>query len=101
MNNLNNYVIVKYLLYLGANPNCITTKEGYIMTCFIINSDLNINQQAKTIALLIEYGLNIYLADGDVGESTLFHLENNFELRELVLQELELNSLEELISRYE
>lgn len=101
LNNYYNYSIVQYLLYLGANPNCTTSKEGYPMTCFIMNSDLNINQQAKTIGLLIEYGLNIYLADGDVGESTLFHLENNFELRELVLQELELNSLEELISKYD
>ena len=100
LNNYNNYAIVKYLLYLGAVPNCTTSKEGYTMTCFIMNSDLNINQQAKTISLLIGYGLNIYLEDEDIGESTLFHLENNFELRELVLQELELNSLEELISRY-
>lgn len=100
LNNYYNYYIVQYLLYLGANPNCTTSKEGYPITCFIMNSDLNINQKAKTIALLIEYGFNIYLQDGDVGESTFFYLENNLELRVLVLLELNLNSLDELVAKY-
>lgn len=100
LNNYYNYYIVQYLLYLGANPNCTTSKEGYPITCFIMNSDLNINQKAKTIALLIEYGFNIYLQDGDVGESTFFSLENNLELRVLVLLELNLNSLDELVAKY-
>lgn len=100
LNNFNNYGIAQYLLYLGANPNCTTSKEEYTITCFIMNSELSINQKAKILALLIEYNLDIYLEDGDIGESAFFHLETNFELQEKVLNSLELNNLDELVGKY-
>lgn len=100
LNNYTNYTIVQYLLYLGANPNCITSKsEGYTIANFIIWSDLDINQKARLIALLIDYGMDIYLQDGDTGENTLFYLQE-LELQEKVLNILELNNLDELVAKY-
>jgi hypothetical protein len=101
LNNFKNYTIVNYLLYLGANPNCTTSKsEGYTIANFIMWSDLDINQKARLIALLIDYGMNIYLQDGDVGENTLFYLQEP-ELQEKVLNILELNNLDELVAKYD
>jgi hypothetical protein len=99
MNNIEDYYMVKYLLYLGADPNSTTSKEGYTLATFISDSKF-VSNNAEIIALLIENGMNIYLEDGDVGESIYYYLQNDNELRNKVLKILNLKTLKELISKY-
>jgi hypothetical protein len=76
MNNVEDYYMLKYLLYLGANPNSTTSREGYTLANFIECHNDEIDYKAKLFALLIEYGIDIYLKDGDVGEDICHYLEN-------------------------
>jgi hypothetical protein len=99
MNNIEDYYMVKYLLYLGADPNSTTSKEGYTLATFISDSKF-VSNNAEIIALLIENGMNIHLEDGDVGESIYYYLQNDNELCNKVLKILNLKTLKELISKY-
>jgi hypothetical protein len=99
LNNIEDYHMVKYLLYLGANPNSKTSKEGYTLANFIGDSKF-VENNAEILALLIVNGMNIYLEDGDVGESIYYYLENDIDLRNKVLKFLKLKTFEEFISKY-
>ncbi len=99
LNNIEDYYMVKYLLYLGANPNSTTSKEGYTLATFISDSKF-VENNAEILALLIENGMNIHLEDGDVGESIYYYLENDDELRNKVLKILNVKTFEEFISKY-
>jgi hypothetical protein len=99
LNNIEDYHMVKYLLYLGANPNATTSKECYTLATFISDSKF-VENNAEILALLIVNGMNIYLEDGDEGQSICDYLENDIELCNKVLKILKLKTLEEFISKY-
>ncbi len=99
MNNIEDYYMVKYLLYLGANPNSTTSKEGYTLATFISDNDF-VENNAEILALLIENGMDIYLEDGDEGKSIYYYLENDIELRNKVSKILNVRTFEEFISKY-
>lgn len=99
LNNIEDYHMVKYLLYLGANPNLTTSKEGYTLATFISDSKF-VENNAEIFALLIENGMNIYLEDGDVAESIYYYLENDIDLRNKVFKILNVTTFEDFISKY-
>ncbi len=83
------YNMVKYLLYLGANPNCTTTRDNYHIANMINIHCNDIDQKALMFALLINYGMDINLSDYDVGESLSSYLLQNQVLRQKVFQILD------------
>ncbi len=99
MNNVEDYHMLKYLFYLGANPNSISDKEGYTLASFIYDEQY-VPNNAEIFALLIENGMDIYLQDGDIGWNIVYHLENDITLCNKVLKKLNLKNLEELVANY-
>ena len=89
MNNIRDYDIFKYLLFLGANPNQTTSREGYTMATFVEKYyDEDIDQKANMYVLLIKYGMDIHLSDGDSGESLNSYLTQDPVLLQKVLDKL-------------
>jgi hypothetical protein len=85
--------LIKYLLYLGANPNCTTSKDGYTIVNMIMRDYDDIDEKANLFALLIEYNMDINLADYDVGESMNSYFQQNPILYQKVLSILGVSSL--------
>lgn len=99
MNNIEDYHMLKYLFYIGADPNSVSDRDAYTLVS-LINKPQYIPNYAELYALIIENGMDIYLKDGDVGENIIINLENDITLREKVLKILNLKTLDELISKY-
>jgi hypothetical protein len=86
LNYYREYNMVKYLLYLGANPNYTTTTSNYHIAIMINVHYDDIDEKAQLFALLINYGMDIDLTDYDVGQSLATFLEEDHVLRQKVLQ---------------
>lgn len=90
MNCFKDYDMMTYLLFLGANPNYTTSKDDYHIPDFVMMSsyEIDIDTQAKIFVLLIDYGFDIYLQNGDTGCSMNSILQENPELYQKVLDKL-------------
>ncbi len=88
MNNIRDYDMFKYLLFLGANPNETTSREEYTMATFVNLYYEDIDQKANMYVLLIKNGMDIHLSDGDSGESLNYYLRQDPVLLQKVLNKL-------------